>query len=78
MGTLSEMAIVWGAAQTEPDAPLLILVGAIWHSLYPVLTEKLIVSSSDANLPIITRDYDEVLSYLARGNFRRVGSGPMG
>ena len=78
VGTLSELAIVWGTAQTESTSPTLFLVGEIWHRLYPVLTSTLLVSASDAAVPIIVSTNEEVLRHLAVNAPRRSGSGPRG
>lgn len=50
VGTLSELAVAWGAAQTEPGAPLLVAVGERWERLLAALAEDLVVSPDDLGL----------------------------
>ncbi len=78
IGTLSELSIVWSTAQTEASSPMLLLVGEIWHRLYPVLTTTLLVTANDAAVPIIVSTNDEVVRHLALDLPRRTGSGPRG
>ncbi len=78
VGTLSELAFVWSTAQTEVAAPSLLLVGDIWHRLYPILTQTLLVSERDAAVPIVVSTNGEVLHHLAEDAAPRRGSGPRG
>jgi uncharacterized protein (TIGR00725 family) len=50
VGTLSELAVVWAAAQTEPDAPLIVTVGARWDRLIKGLRRDLIADDRDHEL----------------------------
>jgi hypothetical protein len=47
VGTLSELAIVWAAAQTEPGAPRVVVVGPRWRALLDGLAEALIAGPDD-------------------------------
>lgn len=78
VGTLSELAMVWSTAQTEDTAPLLFLVGEIWHSLYPILIGTLLVSVDDAGVPIVVTTNDDVIRHLEANAPRRRGAGPRG
>jgi len=50
VGTLSELAVVWSACQTEEGAPLLLAIGERWSRLVRVLGEELVVSKHDLDL----------------------------
>jgi uncharacterized protein (TIGR00725 family) len=50
VGTLSELAVVWGAAQTEPGAPVVVAVGTRWRALLDALAGELIVGEADLAL----------------------------
>jgi hypothetical protein len=50
VGTLSELAVVWAAAQTEPGAPVVVAVGARWRKLLDGLAGALIVGDADMAL----------------------------
>jgi uncharacterized protein (TIGR00730 family) len=50
VGTLSELAVVWGAAQTEPGAPLLVAIGEHWARLLVGFADNLVVSANDVAL----------------------------
>jgi len=50
VGTLSELAVAWGARQTEEGAPLIVAVGERWSRLLAALREELIVSQRDLDL----------------------------
>jgi uncharacterized protein (TIGR00730 family) len=78
VGTLSELAMVWSTAQTETTAPLLFLVGDIWHRLYPVLIGTLLVSADDAQVPVVVSTNDDVVRHLEADLPRHKGSGPRG
>jgi len=78
VGTLSELAMVWSTAQTENTAPLLFLVGEIWHRLYPILVSTLLVSADDAEVPIVVSTNGDVVRHLEANVPRRKGSGPRG
>ena len=78
VGTLSELAMVWSTAQTEVSAPLLFLVGEIWHDLYPVLVGTLLVSADDAEVPVVVSSNGDVVRHLEADAPRRKGSGPRG
>jgi len=78
VGTLSEFAMVWSTAQTENSAPRLFLVGEIWHRLYPILIDTLLISADDAQVPDVVSTNDDVVRSLEANVPRRKGSGPRG
>lgn len=47
IGTLAEAAMVWAAAQTEPDTARLILVGEDWQALTERFSQRLIINPDD-------------------------------
>jgi uncharacterized protein (TIGR00730 family) len=50
VGTLSEAAMVWAAAQTEEGAARLVLVGAPWARVRDVIGSELVVDAADVAL----------------------------
>ncbi|HEY5304598.1 MAG TPA: LOG family protein [Acidimicrobiales bacterium] len=78
VGTLSEMAVVWAAAQTEPNAPRLFLVGEMWHSLHGALTRELLMAPADALLPQLVMSVEEVVELLSRDRPLTPPSGAVG
>jgi uncharacterized protein (TIGR00725 family) len=56
IGTLSEASIVWAAAQTEPDAPDLILIGDAWGRIIDTIAAHLVVDHADMEVPRFAED----------------------
>jgi uncharacterized protein (TIGR00725 family) len=50
VGTLSELAVAWAAAQTEAVAPALIALGEDWRAVLDALARHLVVSTDDLAL----------------------------
>ena len=50
VGTLSELSVVWAAAQTEADAPVVVAVGERWRALLDALAADLVVAAEDMAL----------------------------
>lgn len=51
VGTLAEVAVTWANLQTDADVtPPLVLVGAMWSDLLPVLRRTLVVDDRDVGL----------------------------
>ena len=51
VGTLAEVSVAWANLQTDADVtPQLILVGAMWADLLPILREALVVDDRDIGL----------------------------
>jgi uncharacterized protein (TIGR00730 family) len=61
IGTLSEAAIVWAAAQTEPAASHLLLVGDAWRELHAVIGTGLVVDGGDLALAQCVTGVDDVV-----------------
>jgi len=47
VGTLSELCVVWAAAQTEPGAPRVVVVGPRWRTLMDGLAASLVAGPDD-------------------------------
>jgi uncharacterized protein (TIGR00725 family) len=50
VGTLSETAVIWAAAQTEPTPPTIVLLGAGWPPLIKAIGEQMVVGPHDLEL----------------------------
>jgi uncharacterized protein (TIGR00725 family) len=50
VGTLSELAVAWAAAQTEGDAPVVVVMGERWGGLMTALASLLVVGPADLAL----------------------------
>jgi len=61
IGTLSEAAMVWAAAQTETDAAQLVLVGTPWRDVRNAIGAGLVVDSDDLGLARCVATVDEVV-----------------
>ena len=62
IGTLSEAAIVWAAAQTEPSAAALVLVGEDWRGLRDAIGTGLVVNQDDVDLARCVATVDDVVA----------------
>jgi uncharacterized protein (TIGR00730 family) len=50
VGTLSEVSVIWAAAQTEPAPPLIVLLGDSWPPLIEAVGKHLVVGPEDLKL----------------------------
>jgi len=66
VGTLAEASGVWAAAQTEPDAAQLVLVGPAWRALITTFADQLVVGARDLALPVLVDDVDAVVPAVQR------------
>jgi len=66
VGTLAEASGVWAAAQTEPGAAQLVLVGPAWRALMTTFADQLVVGAKDLALPALVDDVDAVLPAVQR------------
>lgn len=62
IGTLSEASIVWAAAQTEPSAAALILVGEAWREVRDAIGAGLVVDQDDVGLARCVDEVDDVVA----------------
>jgi uncharacterized protein (TIGR00730 family) len=61
VGTLAEASAVWAAAQTEPGAAQLVLVGPAWRALMATFADQLVVGAKDLALPVVVDTVDHVV-----------------
>lgn len=61
VGTLSELSVVWAAAQTEASAPAVVAVGPAWRSVLSVLATQLVVGPEDMALVTVVDTGDQVV-----------------
>jgi predicted Rossmann-fold nucleotide-binding protein len=79
IGTLSEAAIVWAAAQTEPGAASLVLVGDAWADVHRAVGAGLVVDPDDLALAVCVPGVDEVVPTIQQAlSAERSHRGPRG
>src|SRR5215467_7167991 len=79
VGTLSEMALMWAASQTESRPLPLVLLGECWPPIIQSLRENLVINERDLSLLRFAGDPEEAVRELEAGlQEKRVGSGPWG
>lgn len=61
IGTLAEASIVWGAAQTEPGAAQLVMVGEAWQAVRDVVGDHLVADPADVAIARCVPTVDEVV-----------------
>jgi uncharacterized protein (TIGR00725 family) len=66
IGTLAEATAIWAAAQTEPDAAQLVLVGPAWRRLMAVFAGELVVGDADLSLPFVVDEIEAVIPAVQR------------
>lgn len=80
VGTLSEMALVWAAIQTEPRAQPLILFGECWPPVIKTIRANLVIGDHDLHLLRFATSPEEAMRELHAGlhDDLRPGHGPHG
>ena len=80
VGTLSEMAIIWAASQTEKPALPLVLLGECWPPVINSIRSHLIVSDEDLALLRFAASPDEAVREVRAGlqENKQMGHGPRG
>ncbi len=80
VGTLSEMAIVWAASQTEGSPLPLVLLGDCWPPVIKSIREHLVVGDVDLNLLRFAGTPEEAIQEVRTGlqDKNRIGPGPYG
>ena len=79
VGTLSEMAIVWAASQTEGHALPLVLLGDCWPPVIQSMRENLVISERDLDLLRFAASPEEAIREIQTGlQEKKIGSGPYG
>jgi uncharacterized protein (TIGR00725 family) len=66
VGTLAEASGVWAAAQTEPGAAQLVLVGPAWRALMDVFARELVIGEKDLALPVVVEEVGSVVPAVQR------------
>lgn len=66
VGTLAEASAVWAAAQTEPGAAQLVLVGPAWRALMDEFARHLVIGEQDLALPVVVEDAGAVIPAVQR------------
>jgi uncharacterized protein (TIGR00730 family) len=64
VGTLSEMAVIWAAAQTEPNPPSIVLLGDSWPPLIAAIQENLVIGAADLELLHVVVTPEEAIQAL--------------
>jgi uncharacterized protein (TIGR00725 family) len=62
VGTLSELAVVWAAAQTEAGAPRVVVVGERWRTILNALRTSLVAGPDDFALVAWARDAERAVA----------------
>jgi uncharacterized protein (TIGR00730 family) len=78
VGTLSEMAVIWAAAQTEPNPPSIVLLGDSWPALIKAIGENLVVGPADLKLLRIVATPEEAVQALTAAADRGARPAPRG
>jgi uncharacterized protein (TIGR00725 family) len=64
VGTLSEVSVIWAAAQTEPNPPSIVLLGESWPHLIEAITQNLVVGPDDLALVRLVATPEEAVRAL--------------
>lgn len=78
VGTLSEMAVIWAAAQTEPNPPSIVLLGDGWPPLIAAIAANLVVGPVDLSLLHMVATPEEAIQALTAPAARGSRPGPRG
>ncbi|MGC4110135.1 MAG: LOG family protein [Nocardioides sp.] len=79
IGTLSEASMVWAAAQTEPEATQLVLVGDDWRAVRDAVGAGLVVDDDDLAIARCVDTVDEVVEAVRQAlSDTRQNRGPRG
>ena len=61
VGTLAEASMIWAAAQTEPGAAQLVLVGDAWRQLIDQLGRSFVIAPEDLTIPTMVEDVSDIV-----------------
>jgi uncharacterized protein (TIGR00730 family) len=66
VGTLAEASLIWAAAQTEPDAAQLVLVGDAWRQLIDQLGRSFVIAPEDLTIPTMADEVSDIVAAVER------------
>ena len=66
VGTLAEASLIWAAAQTEPGAARLVLVGEAWRRLLDQLGRTFVIASDDLTIPTVADEVNDIVDAVER------------
>jgi uncharacterized protein (TIGR00725 family) len=78
IGTLSELAVVWAASQTEPAPLRLVAIGEKWRRVLEVIRESLVVDARDLALVQVVDSPMAAVEEVLGGDHRSVGPRAVG
>jgi uncharacterized protein (TIGR00725 family) len=78
VGTLSEMAVIWAASQTEAKPPSILLLGDCWPPLIKAVGDHLVVGPEDLKLLQIVASPEEAILALTAPSDRSARPDPRG
>lgn len=78
VGTLSEMAVTWAAAQTEANPPSIVLLGEGWRALIKAIGDHLVVGPQDLKLLQFVASPEEAIQALTGAIDPTARPGPRG
>lgn len=67
VGTLAELTVVWSAAQTEPAAPAVVVMGPAWRAMLELIAGRMVVGPADLALVTAVEGPDEVVAAVRAG-----------
>lgn len=78
VGTLSEVSVVWAAAQTEPNPPSIVLLGEGWPPLIEAIAANLVVGPQDLALLRLVDTAEEAVQAVTVATDPSASPGPRG
>jgi uncharacterized protein (TIGR00725 family) len=78
VGTLSELSVVWAAAQTEANPPAILALGDAWPPMIEAIAKNLVVGAADLSLVRLVPGPAAALDALMESGERPAGRGPRG
>jgi uncharacterized protein (TIGR00730 family) len=66
VGTLAEASLIWAAAQTEPGAARLVLVGDAWRQVIDQLGRTFVIAPDDLTIPAMADEVSDIVDAVER------------
>jgi uncharacterized protein (TIGR00730 family) len=66
VGTLAEASLIWAAAQTEPGAARLVLVGDAWQQVMDLLGRTFVIAPDDLTIPTMVDEVSDIVAAVER------------